>query len=201
MEVNTTSLRLLQDTHPPLAFIQGYDRVVLTPTQLPPFRVQLVDKVVILQRKDFKAAPSGGRWPRTLSGSWEASEYYERSWHFVEKIRFFCCRHRVLLIVWCMMKGGVLVITLRDVTVGDFRGLRRTDVKDPQSPVGPAEPVWFPLRAIRITLFLCKSTILVFESRYVAEKDNWVAQSVSKSTMLSCRVDTLVWLGSTLILF
>ena len=61
MEVNTTSLRLLQDTHPPLAFIQGYDRVVLTPTQLPPFRVQLVDKVVILQRKDFRAAPSGGR--------------------------------------------------------------------------------------------------------------------------------------------
>ncbi|XP_056434793.1 dol-P-Man:Man(7)GlcNAc(2)-PP-Dol alpha-1,6-mannosyltransferase [Gadus chalcogrammus] len=61
MEVNTTSLRLLQDTHPPLAFIQGYDRVVLTPTQLPPFRVQLVDKVVILQRKDFRATPSGGR--------------------------------------------------------------------------------------------------------------------------------------------
>ncbi|CAL8338834.1 unnamed protein product [Arctogadus glacialis] len=61
MEVNTTSLRLLQDTHLPLAFIQGYDRVVLTPTQLPPFRVQLVDKVVILQRKDFRAAPSGGR--------------------------------------------------------------------------------------------------------------------------------------------
>ncbi|CAL8318678.1 unnamed protein product [Lota lota] len=61
MEVNATSVRLLQDTHPPLVFIQGYDRVVLTPTQLPPFRVQLRDKVVILQRKDFTAARGGGR--------------------------------------------------------------------------------------------------------------------------------------------
>lgn len=54
MEVNATRIRMLQDTHPPLVFVSGYDRVVFAPAQLPPFRVLLQDKVVILQRKDFR---------------------------------------------------------------------------------------------------------------------------------------------------
>ncbi|KAK0137159.1 Dol-P-Man:Man(7)GlcNAc(2)-PP-Dol alpha-1,6-mannosyltransferase [Merluccius polli] len=61
MEINATSIRLLQDTHLPLVFIPGYEQVVFTPAHLPPFRVQLQDKVVILQRKDFTASPSDGR--------------------------------------------------------------------------------------------------------------------------------------------
>lgn len=63
MEVNISSIRLLQDTHPALVFIPGYDHVVFTPTQLPPFKVHLRDKVVILQSKDFTA----GQW-REITG-------------------------------------------------------------------------------------------------------------------------------------
>lgn len=55
MEVDPSSIHLLQDTHSVLVFIQGYDHVAWTPTQLPPFKVHLQDKVVILQSKDFTA--------------------------------------------------------------------------------------------------------------------------------------------------
>ncbi|TRY84036.1 hypothetical protein DNTS_021066 [Danionella cerebrum] len=50
MEVNSTKILLLKDSHKPLVFIPGYSRFVLQPLQFPPIRIQLDDKLVLLER-------------------------------------------------------------------------------------------------------------------------------------------------------
>lgn len=97
MEVNATAMRLLQDTHLPLVFIPGYDQVVFSPAQLPPFRVQLQDMVVILQRKDFTAGRSDGRWPGLCAYRGKRVFFLTtpKTWpnlHFVVKIWYFSIR-------------------------------------------------------------------------------------------------------------
>nr|XP_061809061.1 dol-P-Man:Man(7)GlcNAc(2)-PP-Dol alpha-1,6-mannosyltransferase-like [Nerophis lumbriciformis] len=53
VEANSTNVMLLQDTHHPLAFIQGYDGLArqLFP---PSFRVNLANKIVLMQRNTFR---------------------------------------------------------------------------------------------------------------------------------------------------
>ncbi|XP_066524360.1 dol-P-Man:Man(7)GlcNAc(2)-PP-Dol alpha-1,6-mannosyltransferase [Hoplias malabaricus] len=51
MEVNTTKISLLSDSHQTLVFIQGYERMVVNVAQFPPLGVKLKNKLVILEKK------------------------------------------------------------------------------------------------------------------------------------------------------
>ncbi|XP_068162591.1 dol-P-Man:Man(7)GlcNAc(2)-PP-Dol alpha-1,6-mannosyltransferase [Antennarius striatus] len=51
MEANVTKVHLLQDTHAPLAFIEGYSNIKFNMFQFPPVRVNLDTKCVLMQRK------------------------------------------------------------------------------------------------------------------------------------------------------
>lgn len=51
MEANVTKLELLKDSHHPLAFIEGYNTIVLNLSNFPPVTVRLRRKTVLLERK------------------------------------------------------------------------------------------------------------------------------------------------------
>ncbi|XP_056133964.1 dol-P-Man:Man(7)GlcNAc(2)-PP-Dol alpha-1,6-mannosyltransferase [Lampris incognitus] len=51
MEANTTKIQLLQGTHQPLAFIEGYNNIALDMFHIPPISVQLKKKTVLLVTK------------------------------------------------------------------------------------------------------------------------------------------------------
>lgn len=51
MEANVTKIKLLQESHQPLAFIEGYSAVVLNLSTFPPVSVTLDKKTVLLERK------------------------------------------------------------------------------------------------------------------------------------------------------
>lgn len=51
MEANVTKIHLLQDTHQPLAFIEGYSNIALNMFHFPPVSVRLERKTVLLERK------------------------------------------------------------------------------------------------------------------------------------------------------
>ncbi|XP_061662974.1 dol-P-Man:Man(7)GlcNAc(2)-PP-Dol alpha-1,6-mannosyltransferase isoform X1 [Syngnathoides biaculeatus] len=57
MEANATKMALLQDSHRPLVFIQGYDGVTYRSFRFPPFSVTLARKTVLMQRTTFKGSP------------------------------------------------------------------------------------------------------------------------------------------------
>ncbi|XP_059182400.1 dol-P-Man:Man(7)GlcNAc(2)-PP-Dol alpha-1,6-mannosyltransferase [Centropristis striata] len=50
MEANVTKIQLLQDTHQPLAFIEGFSNIALK-FHFPPFSVHLQNKTVLMERK------------------------------------------------------------------------------------------------------------------------------------------------------
>ena len=51
MEANVTNIKLLQDTHRPLAFIDGYSNIAFNMFHFPPVSVRLERKAVLMQRK------------------------------------------------------------------------------------------------------------------------------------------------------
>ncbi|KAM3588258.1 uncharacterized protein V6R79_024784 [Siganus canaliculatus] len=51
MEANVTKIQVLQDTHQPLAFVEGYNNIAFKPFQFPPVSVRLNRKTVLMQRK------------------------------------------------------------------------------------------------------------------------------------------------------
>ncbi|KAG7496457.1 dol-P-Man:Man(7) c(2)-PP-Dol alpha-1,6-mannosyltransferase [Solea senegalensis] len=51
MEADVTKIQLLQDTHQPLAFIDGYRNTAFNLFHFPPFSVQLETKAVLMERK------------------------------------------------------------------------------------------------------------------------------------------------------
>ncbi|XP_032361042.1 dol-P-Man:Man(7)GlcNAc(2)-PP-Dol alpha-1,6-mannosyltransferase [Etheostoma spectabile] len=51
MEANVTKIQLLQDTHQPLAFIEGYSNIAFDAFHFPPVSVRLERKTVIMERK------------------------------------------------------------------------------------------------------------------------------------------------------
>lgn len=51
MEANATKIELLRDTHQPLAFIEGYNNIVLNLSDFPPVAVRLKRKTVLMERK------------------------------------------------------------------------------------------------------------------------------------------------------
>ncbi|XP_040885997.1 dol-P-Man:Man(7)GlcNAc(2)-PP-Dol alpha-1,6-mannosyltransferase [Toxotes jaculatrix] len=54
MEANVTKIQLLQDTHQPLAFIEGYSNIAFNMFHFPPVSVRLVRKTVLMERKDWQ---------------------------------------------------------------------------------------------------------------------------------------------------
>uniref|UniRef100_A0A3Q4AGQ7 Mannosyltransferase n=1 Tax=Mola mola TaxID=94237 RepID=A0A3Q4AGQ7_MOLML len=50
MEANITKIELLQDTHQPLAFIEGYNNIALNIIHFPPVTVRLERKTVLMER-------------------------------------------------------------------------------------------------------------------------------------------------------
>ncbi|XP_048861941.1 dol-P-Man:Man(7)GlcNAc(2)-PP-Dol alpha-1,6-mannosyltransferase [Brienomyrus brachyistius] len=50
MEADKTRVVMLRDSHRPLAFVQGFSKLVFHVFQFPPFSVNLKDKVVLLER-------------------------------------------------------------------------------------------------------------------------------------------------------
>ncbi|XP_074482296.1 dol-P-Man:Man(7)GlcNAc(2)-PP-Dol alpha-1,6-mannosyltransferase [Sebastes fasciatus] len=50
MEANVTKIQLLQDTHRPLAFIEGYSNIAFNMFRFPPVSVQLERKTVLMER-------------------------------------------------------------------------------------------------------------------------------------------------------
>ncbi|XP_061920552.1 dol-P-Man:Man(7)GlcNAc(2)-PP-Dol alpha-1,6-mannosyltransferase isoform X2 [Entelurus aequoreus] len=56
MEANATKIEMLQNTHRPLVFIEGYSRIVLDMFSFPPFGVRLGRKSVLMQRITFNEA-------------------------------------------------------------------------------------------------------------------------------------------------
>lgn len=51
MEANVTKIRLLQDTHQPLAFIEGYSNTAFNVFHFPPVSVRLERKTVLMERR------------------------------------------------------------------------------------------------------------------------------------------------------
>ncbi|XP_031140774.1 dol-P-Man:Man(7)GlcNAc(2)-PP-Dol alpha-1,6-mannosyltransferase [Sander lucioperca] len=51
MEANVTKIQLLQDTHQPLAFIEGYSNIAFDAFHFPPVSVRLERKAVLMERK------------------------------------------------------------------------------------------------------------------------------------------------------
>uniref|UniRef100_A0A3Q3H249 Mannosyltransferase n=1 Tax=Labrus bergylta TaxID=56723 RepID=A0A3Q3H249_9LABR len=51
MEANVTKIKLLQDTHHPLAFIEGYSSIAFNLFHLPPVTVRLERKTVLMERR------------------------------------------------------------------------------------------------------------------------------------------------------
>lgn len=51
MEASVTKIQLLQDTHQPLAFIEGYSNIALNMSHFPPVSVRLERKTVLMERK------------------------------------------------------------------------------------------------------------------------------------------------------
>lgn len=51
MEANVTKIELLKESHQPLAFIEGYNTIVLNLSVFPPVTVRLRRKAVLLERK------------------------------------------------------------------------------------------------------------------------------------------------------
>ncbi|XP_076577978.1 dol-P-Man:Man(7)GlcNAc(2)-PP-Dol alpha-1,6-mannosyltransferase [Chaetodon auriga] len=51
MEANLTNIKLLQDTHQPLAFIEGYSNIAFNLSHFPPVSVRLERKTVLMERK------------------------------------------------------------------------------------------------------------------------------------------------------
>ncbi|XP_070709886.1 dol-P-Man:Man(7)GlcNAc(2)-PP-Dol alpha-1,6-mannosyltransferase [Pempheris klunzingeri] len=51
MEANVTNIQLLQDTHQPLAFIEGYSNIAFDLFHFPPVRVRLERKTMLMERK------------------------------------------------------------------------------------------------------------------------------------------------------
>ncbi|XP_068442105.1 dol-P-Man:Man(7)GlcNAc(2)-PP-Dol alpha-1,6-mannosyltransferase [Clinocottus analis] len=51
MEANVTKIQLLQDTHQPLAFIEGYSNIAFNIFHIPPVSVRLTRKTVLMERK------------------------------------------------------------------------------------------------------------------------------------------------------
>uniref|UniRef100_A0A3P8NNE4 Mannosyltransferase n=1 Tax=Astatotilapia calliptera TaxID=8154 RepID=A0A3P8NNE4_ASTCA len=54
MEANATKIELLQDTHQPLTFIEGYRNIAFSVFHFPPVRVHLERKTVLMERKAIK---------------------------------------------------------------------------------------------------------------------------------------------------
>ncbi|KAM6895214.1 dol-P-Man:Man(7)GlcNAc(2)-PP-Dol alpha-1,6-mannosyltransferase [Xenentodon cancila] len=52
MEANVTKIRLLRDTHQPLAFIEGYGNIAFDTAHFPPVSIRLERKTVLMRRKD-----------------------------------------------------------------------------------------------------------------------------------------------------
>lgn len=50
MEANNTKIKLLQDTHKPLTFMQGYSNIAFHPLHFPPLSVRLQKKTVLMER-------------------------------------------------------------------------------------------------------------------------------------------------------
>ncbi|XP_055367520.1 dol-P-Man:Man(7)GlcNAc(2)-PP-Dol alpha-1,6-mannosyltransferase [Betta splendens] len=51
MEANVTKIQLLQETHQPLAYIDGYSHIVFNVSHFPPVSVQLERRTVLMERK------------------------------------------------------------------------------------------------------------------------------------------------------
>ncbi|XP_049892091.1 dol-P-Man:Man(7)GlcNAc(2)-PP-Dol alpha-1,6-mannosyltransferase [Epinephelus moara] len=51
MEANVTKIQLLQDTHQPLAFVEGYSNIAFNMFHFPPVSVRLERKTVLMERK------------------------------------------------------------------------------------------------------------------------------------------------------
>ncbi|XP_034529399.1 dol-P-Man:Man(7)GlcNAc(2)-PP-Dol alpha-1,6-mannosyltransferase [Notolabrus celidotus] len=51
MEANVTKMQLLQDTHQPLAFVEGYSNIAFNLFHFPPISVRLERKTVLMERK------------------------------------------------------------------------------------------------------------------------------------------------------
>ncbi|XP_034382406.1 LOW QUALITY PROTEIN: dol-P-Man:Man(7)GlcNAc(2)-PP-Dol alpha-1,6-mannosyltransferase [Cyclopterus lumpus] len=51
MEANVTKIQLLQDTHQPLAVIEGYSNIAFNIFHIPPISVRLARKAVLMERK------------------------------------------------------------------------------------------------------------------------------------------------------
>lgn len=58
MEANVTKIKLLRDTHQPLAFTEGYSNIAFNPLHFPPLSVRLERKTVLMERK------AGAREPK-----------------------------------------------------------------------------------------------------------------------------------------
>lgn len=58
MEANVTKIKLLRDTHQPLAFTEGYGNIAFNPLHFPPLSVRLERKTVLMERK------AGAREPK-----------------------------------------------------------------------------------------------------------------------------------------
>lgn len=50
MEANVTKIKLLRDTHQPMAFVEGYSNIAFNPMHFPPLRVRFEKKTVLMQR-------------------------------------------------------------------------------------------------------------------------------------------------------
>ncbi|KAI4887837.1 hypothetical protein NFI96_026532, partial [Prochilodus magdalenae] len=53
MEANSTQISLLSDSYKPLFFIQGYERMVVNLSQVPPLSIKLNNKLVVLERLPY----------------------------------------------------------------------------------------------------------------------------------------------------
>lgn len=59
MEANVSKIKLLQDTHQPLAFIEGYKNIAFNMFHFPPVTVRLERKTVLMERKTATRQPKG----------------------------------------------------------------------------------------------------------------------------------------------
>ncbi|XP_018603025.2 dol-P-Man:Man(7)GlcNAc(2)-PP-Dol alpha-1,6-mannosyltransferase [Scleropages formosus] len=50
MEANMAQVAMLRDSYRPLSFVQGFSKLVFHPFQFPPFSMEMVNKVVLLER-------------------------------------------------------------------------------------------------------------------------------------------------------
>lgn len=50
MEANVTKIKLLRDTHQPLAFVEGYSNIAFNPLHFPPLSVRFEKKALLMQR-------------------------------------------------------------------------------------------------------------------------------------------------------